>query len=278
MSETVIGMGEMALGVEGEMLTMLGLGSCVGVMLYDPVAKIGGGAHIMLPTSEGVPPPPRTVLIADADIGVRMHLKRVIATANCTIVGEATVQDEALKLYRECKPQVTLVSAFLPPQNGPATIASLLHIDKDANAIIVSPALDKTTIITYLRQGAVEVLTNPFTETKVHASVEYGIYRRQLKYADKAIPILIERMKAMGADKSRIVAKIAGGAHLFPTLEDSEALQIGKRNIEAVRQQLQQHEIPLLAHEVGANIGRTVRLTVGQSVIHISTKEGVKTI
>ncbi|KAE9637354.1 chemotaxis protein CheD [Defluviitalea raffinosedens] len=32
-------------------LTTLGLGSCVGIALYDPVAKIGGLAHIMLPDS-----------------------------------------------------------------------------------------------------------------------------------------------------------------------------------------------------------------------------------
>ena len=30
-------------------LTTLGLGSCVGVALYDPVTKIGGLLHCMLP-------------------------------------------------------------------------------------------------------------------------------------------------------------------------------------------------------------------------------------
>lgn len=32
-------------------LTTLGLGSCVGIALYDPLTKIGGLAHIMLPDS-----------------------------------------------------------------------------------------------------------------------------------------------------------------------------------------------------------------------------------
>ena len=32
-------------------LTTLGLGSCVGVALYDPVTKIGGLLHCMLPDS-----------------------------------------------------------------------------------------------------------------------------------------------------------------------------------------------------------------------------------
>ncbi|WP_341877211.1 chemotaxis protein CheD [Defluviitalea saccharophila] len=32
-------------------LTTLGLGSCVGIALYDPVSRVGGLAHIMLPDS-----------------------------------------------------------------------------------------------------------------------------------------------------------------------------------------------------------------------------------
>jgi chemotaxis protein CheD len=34
-----------------EALTTLGLGSCVGIALYDPITKITGLAHIMLPDS-----------------------------------------------------------------------------------------------------------------------------------------------------------------------------------------------------------------------------------
>ena len=32
-------------------LTTLGLGSCVGIVLYDPVSKVSGLAHVMLPDS-----------------------------------------------------------------------------------------------------------------------------------------------------------------------------------------------------------------------------------
>jgi chemotaxis protein CheD len=31
-----------------------GLGSCVGVIIYDPAAKIGGLAHVLLPSSRGI--------------------------------------------------------------------------------------------------------------------------------------------------------------------------------------------------------------------------------
>lgn len=46
-----VGIGEWAVAKSPTPLITLGLGSCVGVGLYDPVAKIGGLAHIMLPDS-----------------------------------------------------------------------------------------------------------------------------------------------------------------------------------------------------------------------------------
>ena len=35
-------------------LTTLGLGSCVGIALRDPITKVGGLAHIMLPDSTAI--------------------------------------------------------------------------------------------------------------------------------------------------------------------------------------------------------------------------------
>ncbi|HML25802.1 MAG TPA: chemotaxis protein CheD, partial [Methanomethylovorans sp.] len=48
----VVGMADYAVTRSPEKLTTLGLGSCVGIALYDPVTKIGGLLHIMLPTIE----------------------------------------------------------------------------------------------------------------------------------------------------------------------------------------------------------------------------------
>ena len=47
-----VGMAEMDIARHSGVLKTTGLGSCVGLTLYDPVAKIGGMAHIMLPSSE----------------------------------------------------------------------------------------------------------------------------------------------------------------------------------------------------------------------------------
>lgn len=52
MSEIIkVGMADLKTCVSPDGVTTLGLGSCVGIALRDPVTKIGGMAHIMLPDS-----------------------------------------------------------------------------------------------------------------------------------------------------------------------------------------------------------------------------------
>ena len=48
-----VGMGDLKVAIgQNEVLKTTGLGSCVGLTLYDPVKKIAGMAHVMLPNSE----------------------------------------------------------------------------------------------------------------------------------------------------------------------------------------------------------------------------------
>ncbi len=46
-----VGMADLNVCTSPNVLTTLGLGSCVGIVLYDPIRKIAGMVHIMLPDS-----------------------------------------------------------------------------------------------------------------------------------------------------------------------------------------------------------------------------------
>jgi chemotaxis protein CheD len=49
---TVVGIAEMAVSDDpGEVLVTYALGSCLGVVVHDPVARVGGMLHVMLPDS-----------------------------------------------------------------------------------------------------------------------------------------------------------------------------------------------------------------------------------
>ena len=58
------------------------------------------------------------------------------------------------------------------------------------------------------------------------------------KFADTAIDALIQDMLGLGVDRSNIISKIAGGAQMFQIKSENSIMQIGKRNVEAVKAKL----------------------------------------
>lgn len=136
-----VGMADLKVCKSPDVVTTLGLGSCVGIALYDPSTKIGGLAHIMLPDS-----------------------------------------------------------------------------------------------------------------TKIRHN------ENKAKFADTGIVELIEELKKLGANGSRLVAKLAGGAQMFEFNTTKEIGNIGRRNIESSKEVLKGYHIPVLAEDTGLNYGRTVEL------------------
>ena len=78
------------------------------------------------------------------------------------------------------------------------------------------------------------------------------------KFADTGIMELVKQMEKAGAVKSRIVAKIAGGAQMFAFQNKSDMAGIGQRNVECTKLKLKELRIPILAEDTGLNYGRTV--------------------
>ena len=155
-----VGMADLNSVKAPDILTTLGLGSCVGIALYDPTVKVGGLAHIMLPDS---------------------------------------------------------------------------------------------------------------TQIKNNSNLA--------KFADTAIIKLIEDMIKIGAKNNRLVAKIAGGAHMFEFKNMDDMMRIGTRNIAAVTQILQNLTIPILANDTGSNYGRTIELHTTTGMLLVRTiGHGIKEI
>ncbi|SDB39218.1 MULTISPECIES: chemotaxis protein CheD [unclassified Butyrivibrio] len=134
-----VGMADLNICVSPDGITTLGLGSCVGIAVRDPVTKIGGLAHIMLPDSK---------------------------------------------------------------------------------------------------------------EIKNNSNIP--------KFADTGIDELIKQVVAKGANKSRLVAKIAGGAQMFAFNSGNATMRVGERNVAATIKKLKELGIPILAQDTGDSYGRTV--------------------
>lgn len=163
MTKTIIvGMADMNTARGGDILTTLGLGSCVGITLFDPVSQVGGMAHIMLPES--------TAFSSDARLN-------------------------------------------------------------------------------------------------------------RAKFADTAIVDMLSQLLSMGAHRAHLVAKLAGGAHMFTRSTHEDIIKVGQRNVLKVREVLASLRIPIRAEDVGGTYGRTIALNTSDGSVWIRTiGRGEKTI
>ncbi|MDR3288284.1 MAG: chemotaxis protein CheD [Peptococcaceae bacterium] len=91
------------------------------------------------------------------------------------------------------------------------------------------------------------------------------------KYADTGTNLLVEGVLALGGVKSRLKAKIAGGAQMFTFADKPQILKIGDRNAEAVKRELKKLGIPLLVADVGGNYGRTIHFSVNTGNLKVRT-------
>lgn len=85
------------------------------------------------------------------------------------------------------------------------------------------------------------------------------------RFASTVIPEMVRLMVARGAQKRRIVAKIAGGAAMFRG--DSPVASIGDRNVAESKRQLELMSIALLAEDTGEGHARTIELELDTGVL-----------
>jgi len=90
------------------------------------------------------------------------------------------------------------------------------------------------------------------------------------KFADTAVPLLLETVLREGAARARLQVKMAGGARVLAIPQGAKMLDIGTRNIEAVMQALQKERIPLAGCDVGGNHGRTMKLYLGTGRVTVA--------
>jgi|SRR5581483_5357667 len=153
-SSVAIGLGEMAVGRQGE-LVAYSLGSCVAICLFDPLTRVAGMAHVVLPAA---------------------------------------------------------------PEKGPGDTPG--------------------------------------------------------KYADTAVPALLDALRRAGASPLRLRCHLAGGAAVLALGGGGKLPNIGERNVVAVRGALAAARLRVLAELTGGTQGRTVRLHAETGRVRVRTVKG----
>lgn len=95
------------------------------------------------------------------------------------------------------------------------------------------------------------------------------------KYADTAVPALINEMIKHGGSRSRIIAKLVGGAQLSLAPGLDNMFKTGERNTRETEIALNKEKIPIVDADTGGNRGRTIHfhLETGEVLIKIAGSE-----
>lgn len=95
----VVGIADLAVSAAPDVLVTYALGSCLGVTLYDPVARVGGLLHVMLPESAIDPAKAREKPAMFIDTGVPLLFRTCYAAGAVkqrlvvNVIGGAATQD-----------------------------------------------------------------------------------------------------------------------------------------------------------------------------------------
>ncbi len=87
-------------------------------------------------------------------------------------------------------------------------------------------------------------------------------------FADTGIPLLFEKLYALGCQKRNIVVKAAGGGNFH---NDAGTFDIGRRNHTAMRKIFWRAQVLVAAEDVGGSRSRTARLFIQSGQVTIQS-------
>ncbi len=93
------------------------------------------------------------------------------------------------------------------------------------------------------------------------------------KFADTAVAALASGIRGVMGMDVRLSAKIAGGANMFANTS-ATSLDIGSKNVKAVKDTLNAHKIKLVAEDVGGTHGRRITFSVASSITVVRLHNG----
>ncbi|HSA57361.1 MAG TPA: chemotaxis protein CheD [Gemmatimonadaceae bacterium] len=105
------------------------------------------------------------------------------------------------------------------------------------------------------------------------ASMARGAPTRPAKFADLAVPLLVREMRRLGA-QGHLTAKLVGGARMFGSLLGT-GINMGERNVEAIRHALAASRVRVVAEDVGGEYGRSVIIDVATFRVRVTSLQGV---
>lgn len=91
------------------------------------------------------------------------------------------------------------------------------------------------------------------------------------KYANTALPFMLNEMSKKGALKNRLIVKMAGGAKIISNIPPNSMLDIGARNCEAMKAAFEESKLDVKAESLRGTLGRSMWLYIDTGITRVRT-------
>lgn len=118
----------------------------------------------------------RVMLVDDSEFVTR-KLQEILEKANMDIIAIARNGIDALKMYKEHKPDVVTMDINMPDMDGLSALKLISQLDPNAKIIMLSSMSSRDKVIDAMREGAKGFITKPFVSEKVIAIITKTYYK-----------------------------------------------------------------------------------------------------
>ena len=115
------------------------------------------------------------VLVVDDSQFMRLNIINYLTKNNIDVVGQAANGSEAIRLYKELKPDIVTMDITMPDMNGVEAVKEIIKMDPNAKIIMCSAMGQQAMVIDAIQAGARDFVVKPFQPERVIEAVKKAL-------------------------------------------------------------------------------------------------------